>query len=95
MTTATKTDEKLAVLAVKSNDDSHITADNQHCVRCEHRPCVQVCPAELWAWNDETGQMSIEHAGCLECGSCLLVCPHGAVTWCYPEGGFGVQYRQG
>lgn len=90
-----KTDEKLAVLAVKAHDDSHITAEQAHCTSCNNRPCIPACPAELWTRSDESKQVLIEHTGCLECGTCLLVCPHGAVTWCYPEGCFGVQYRNG
>ena len=43
----------------------------------------------------ETGQMQLEHAGCLECGSCLVICPLGAVSWNLPPPGFGVHYRYG
>jgi ferredoxin like protein len=43
----------------------------------------------------ETGQIAIEVAGCLECGTCLVVCPFGALAWRYPSGGAGIRYRFG
>ncbi len=88
-------DKKLAVLAIKPQAESHIVPDQQLCSRCDSRPCIVACPAELWALNDETGEMTIEHAGCLECGTCLLVCPQDAVAWRFPDGTFGVQLRWG
>jgi len=31
----------------------------------------------------------------LECGTCYLVCnAEGALTWTYPEGGYGVVFRR-
>ena len=36
----------------------------------------------------------VAHA-CLECGTCLAVAAPGALTWHYPRGGFGVQFREG
>ncbi len=88
-------DRKLTVLAIKPQGESHIVADQERCAACGARPCVSACPAELWSLNEETGRMVVEHAGCLECGTCLVVCPHDAVTWSLPDGAFGVQYRHG
>ena len=88
-------DKKLTVLAIKAQTESHIVPDQARCRDCPPRPCVPACPAELWAYNDEATEMTVEWAGCLECGTCLLVCPHGAVRWSYPEGMCGVQYRYG
>ncbi|WP_243678951.1 4Fe-4S dicluster domain-containing protein [Vulcanisaeta distributa] len=33
--------------------------------------------------------------GCLECGTCRVVCPENNIEWNYPKSGFGVQYRFG
>jgi len=90
-----KVADKLTALAIKPQADSHIVPDQSRCADCDTRPCIAACPAELWALNDETGEVTVEFAGCLECGTCLLVCPHDAVTWHYPDGTFGVQYRYG
>ena len=75
--------------------DSHIVPDQAQCARCNARMCIPACPAELWSLSEETGAMVVEHAGCLECGTCMLVCPHDAVTWSVPDGTFGVQFRCG
>jgi ferredoxin like protein len=88
-------EDKLAALAMKAHDESHIVPDQARCTTCTTRPCIPACPAELWAHNADTGEITVEHAGCLECGTCLLVCPLDAVEWRYPDGGFGVQYRYG
>jgi ferredoxin like protein len=38
--------------------------------------------------------MTFVHDGCLECGTCYVVCGKDAFTrWRYPRGGFGVSYR--
>jgi len=50
-------------------------------------------PAGLYVWEND--QMVFNCEGCLECGSCRVVCPNGAVAWRYPRGGYGVQFRWG
>jgi len=55
---------------------------------------VACCAAHVYAEEiDET--ISVEYAACLECGACLAVAAPGALTWHYPRGGFGVQFREG
>lgn len=92
----TKTiEEKLACNAVKSDRESHIKLRQDVCKRCPERFCIYACPGYLYSLNEETGEMSVEHAGCLECGTCKVVCVYGSVTWEYPRGEYGVQYRYG
>ncbi|HUR16694.1 MAG TPA: 4Fe-4S binding protein [Candidatus Limnocylindrales bacterium] len=53
------------------------------CVDHMDQSCVQVCPVD--AISSEAGvdrKMFIDPAGCIECGSCMSVCPNGAI---YPE----------
>ena len=89
-------DEKLTRNAFKPDTESHIVIDADVCkARCTERYCIRVCPASLYEWNEEADRMVVEHAGCLECGTCLVACSHGALTWRYPKGGYGVQYRYG
>ena len=33
--------------------------------------------------------------GCLECGTCRIVCARGNVDWNYPRGGFGILFKFG
>ncbi|WP_192902944.1 ferredoxin family protein, partial [Pelotomaculum propionicicum] len=44
----------------------------------------------------EDGELSFDYAGCLECGTCRIICPkEGAISWQYPRGGFGINFRYG
>lgn len=53
-----------------------------------------VCPAGLYTIS-EKGQLVFEVGGCLECGTCRVVCAQdeGAMEWNHPGPSFGVQYR--
>jgi ferredoxin like protein len=90
-----KVEEKIALNAIKNDRESHITLNQGQCARCEERWCIAVCPGHLYSHNSETGEMVVEFAGCLECGSCKIACIRGSVTWDYPRGECGVQYRYG
>jgi len=86
---------KLSVDVFKNDQESHIIIKQEVCRGCELKPCLRICPGGLYSVSEETGEILIEYAGCLECGSCRVACPHGALEWNYPRGGFGVQYRYG
>lgn len=87
---------KLTKNAIKNDSESHIVIDSAKCAEsCKIRHCIAVCPAALYELNVESGKMVVEYAGCLECGTCLVACTEGALTWRYPRGGFGVRYRYG
>jgi len=60
------------------------------------RALTMACPAQLYTL-DEKGRLSFDAAGCLECGTCRLICAHrpGALEWRQPGPSFGVQYRFG
>ncbi|MHC4660471.1 MAG: ferredoxin family protein [Planctomycetota bacterium] len=87
--------EKLALNRIRNDTESHIVVEQAKCAKCALRPCMSICPGSLYEKNGETGEITIEFSGCLECGSCLIACPLGAITWRYPGGKFGVQYRYG
>jgi len=90
-----KIEEKVALNAVKHHEESHIYVDKEACKRCESKICVRACPAHLYSIEPETGKLQVDHTGCLECGTCLIICPMQAVTWIYPEPGFGIYFRYG
>ncbi len=75
------------------DEKPHIVIDKEICRSCDHRACVQSCPANCYTWNEETNLMSVVYETCLECGTCYVVCDKGAVDWTYPRGGYGVNYR--
>ncbi len=86
-------DVKLGTLAHRPDPEPHITIRKELCLACEGHPCVIACPAGLYQWDRDQVVHSCE--GCLECGSCRVICPQGAIDWRYPLGGFGVRYRWG
>lgn len=76
-------------------EEAHIVLDPAICATCTDKPCVSVCPAQLYALGPG-GEMTFDHAGCLECGTCRVVCTAGGIVrWTYPRGTYGVTYRYG
>ncbi|MBB3525796.1 ferredoxin family protein [Rhizobium leguminosarum] len=56
---------------------------------------TQICPAKCYEVN-EIGQVAIVADGCLECGTCRVLCEaSGDIKWNYPRGGFGVLFKFG
>ena len=64
------------------------------CLTCALKPCTVCCPAGCWR-AEEGGRIDLVVDGCLECGTCRLVCDAGNVDWNYPRGGFGVLFKFG
>jgi ferredoxin like protein len=53
------------------------------------------CPAGCYSLDDQ-GRVEIVPDGCLECGTCRVLCgENGEVDWNYPRGGFGVLFKFG
>ncbi len=77
------------------DEAAHIVIDPVICATCGAKPCLAVCPAQLYTLRPD-GQLTFDHAGCLECGTCRTVCAAGGIVrWTYPRGTYGVTYRQG
>jgi ferredoxin like protein len=85
-------DTKLAQDVFKLDKEPHIVIDQAICATCTKRACLFACPADLYEANEQ-GQIIVNWEGCLECGTCMICCDKGALSWGYPRGGFGVQYR--
>ena len=74
--------------------EPHIVVDTAVCTTCDNRSCTVCCPARCYSWSEAEQKMTFVHDGCLECGTCYVVCHKNAFTrWNYPRGGFGVAYR--
>jgi ferredoxin like protein len=55
---------------------------------------VYACPANLFVPLDD-GSILFNYEQCFECGTCFLVCSkEGALQWTYPNGGYGVTFRE-
>lgn len=77
-------------------EQSHITVDQTRCQVCEAKPCLTVCPAQVYTMVD--GHIAVRYENCLECGTCQLSCDNGGkggITWRNPQGGFGIVFRFG
>lgn len=56
---------------------------------------TRICPAGCYTQN-ELGQVEIAADGCMECGTCRVLCePSGDIVWNYPRGGYGVLFKFG
>lgn len=56
---------------------------------------IQSCPAGLFSRTQE-GKLHIDYRGCLECGTCRLLCDEATLQeWRYPDSGFGITFRFG
>lgn len=56
---------------------------------------VDICPAGCYV-QTETGSVDVIPDGCMECGTCRIVCQGtGALSWDYPSGGYGILFKFG
>jgi|WetSurMetagenome_2_1015567.scaffolds.fasta_scaffold819795_2 ferredoxin like protein len=95
MTAEVNVKAKLGLDTIKVDDEQkHIQIDREICKGCILKPCLHVCPAQVYTL-DKTGEIVIDLDGCLECGTCKIACNRKAIKWNYPHGGFGVQLRFG
>lgn len=86
-------DKLLRTRFVVDSGSPHISIDMSMCAECLGEPCLIVCPVQCY--QKEQRKLTFSWENCVECGSCRLVCPKGAITWNYPRGGFGVCFRYG
>ena len=87
-----KIDDKLALDTFHvDTGHPHIKVNSEKCRKCPHRLCTVICPVENYTLNENEVAFSWE--GCLECGTCRIVCDQGALEWEYPRGGYGINYR--
>ena len=88
-------DEKLAVDKFNVDEvNAHIAlADDPD--EAEFRKLQACCPAGLYR-RGEGGEFLFDYAGCLECGTCRILCGGTIIAkWEYPKDGAGVFYRYG
>jgi len=84
--------EKVDTVRFNIHKEAHITLDTELCKTCDTTACVFVCPANLF--NIVNGEMLFVYDNCFECGTCYVACGSKAIKWSYPQGGYGVSFRQ-
>lgn len=61
----------------------------------ELRKLVKACPAGLYKILED-GSLQFDYAGCLECGTCRVLCGKTILEkWEFPRGTMGIEYRHG
>jgi ferredoxin like protein len=97
MTEKSSVEARLGVDKWELDRQSHIRiADQELCRRCVKKPCLTVCPAKVYRWENNT--ITLNYAACLELRACYVACHEygkGAIEWEYPNGGKGVVFRYG
>ena len=90
-----KIEDKLFLDRFKVDEESHIRIiDGEICMtKCREQPCLYFCPANVYRLED--GRISVNHEGCLECGSCRIGCPFLNIEWRFPKGGYGISHKFG
>lgn len=64
--------------------------------KCKDQDCLTCCPAACYALDDETKKVTLVTDGCLECGTCRVICSeYRNVAWEYPRGGYGILFKFG
>ena len=91
----TSFEDLMATVDFRVGSRAHIVVDSDVCRSCTTKACVTACPANLFAPTADGGVL-FNYEECFECGTCYMVCNHeGALTWTYPDGGHGVEFRHG
>ena len=89
-------DDRLALDKFEPDEEPFIVVDTERCKACVLKPCLYVCPAKVYAWENDQLVYNIE--GCIELGACAIVCQslgNRAIRWNYPRGGYGVEFKYG
>lgn len=86
-------EDKLAVNKYDIDKEVHIRIHEDLCRQCETQECLWACPADCFKLSEQ--HITFSYEGCLECGSCRIVCAYDAVEWTLPRAGFGICYEYG
>lgn len=89
-------EEKLGVNKYYVNEGHpHIEIIHDYPDMKEKMKLVNACPVGLYTLNED-GTLAFDYAGCVECGTCRVLCGHTIVTkWEYPDDTKGIEFRQG
>lgn len=75
--------------------EPHVCIDPQKASEADLKAMTHICPAGCYVENEQ-GAVEVIPDGCMECGTCRIVCQEsGAIEWSYPRGGYGVLFKFG
>ena len=73
----------------------HISINRRAHDTDELKSLISICPAACYEMGED-GRVEIISDGCMECGTCRIVCQDtGEIEWNYPRGGYGVLFKFG
>ncbi|MGD8192425.1 ferredoxin family protein [Brevibacillus ginsengisoli] len=89
-------EEKLGVNKFAVDEENpHITLKKDAVDMKEFKKLVIACPAGLYTINED-GSTRFDYAGCLECGTCRVLCGKTILDkWEFPVGTMGIEFRYG
>ncbi|WP_332237182.1 ferredoxin family protein [Sporolactobacillus sp. KGMB 08714] len=89
-------DEKLNIDKFNVDEDNaHIVLKQDEIDSHEFQKLIVACPANCYRVT-ENGEFHFDYAGCLECGTCRVLCGKTILKkWEFPQGTMGVEYRYG
>lgn len=88
-------EDKLAKLKYKNDENSHLKVCQIDCQNCVKRSCETVCPANVYKFDEQKQEMTVDFENCLECGACRIACDKRTLLWDYPKQGYGVTFKLG
>ncbi len=89
-------DDRVGLDTFEFDEEPFITVETDLCLECELKPCLYICPTQVYRWGEDGLVYNTE--GCIELGGCFIVCHdlgNRAIRWSYPRGSRGVQFRYG
>ncbi|HVV10217.1 ferredoxin family protein [Amycolatopsis sp.] len=88
-------DDVMSTVEFRVAERPHIVVDTEICRSCTTKACVHACPADLFVPTSEGGIL-FNYEQCFECGTCYQICNgENAISWSYPDGGYGVVFKKG
>jgi ferredoxin like protein len=87
--------QRLAGNSYTVDEESHIEV-NQDVAKATvaGKLLVKMCPAHVYSENED-GSIAVLFAACMECGTCRAMAAPELLKWRYPNGGFGITFREG
>lgn len=87
--------QRLAGNSFVEDHESHIEIDQERAKATGvGKLLVRVCPAHVYSENED-GSIGVMYAACMECGTCLALTDADVLKWHYPNGGYGISFREG
>src|SRR2546426_384542 len=62
-------DKRLGTLSFNRDPEPFITVDTETCFKCEKKPCLYICPAQVYVWEEK---LVYNTEGCMETGTFLM-----------------------